>query len=239
MNFDLMLIEIKKYGLDILDIQLDEEVVKVGFNNETVSFIRLDNLKNDIFNALIVYETKNTMSKVNKADRDIKNFFDNYSIEDMRDLLKRGFDLSMYLPYMDDKFLNLLYCESLTDYLNSKYMKVDENMQNLSPLRKLNYMFSQLEENQINVVYYDKENKFFAVEKQGLNGVITVDNFIDNLETFIISIELFNSQDSCSLKEDEINSISINEMKELLKRGFNLGNYLSKLDIQFLKMLYI
>lgn len=114
-------------------------------------------------------------------------------------------------------------------------------MQNLSPLRKLNYMFSKLEENKINVVYYDKENKFFSVEKQGLNGLITVNDFMEDLETFLISIELFNSQDQndYSLKEIETNIVSINEIKELLKRGFDLSDYLSKLDIQFLKMLYV
>lgn len=103
-------------------------------------------------------------------------------------------------------------------------------------------MKKELVKNNITITVEDYVNNFFAVEKLGLSGVISFDNFEEDLNDFIISVELFGMKTTYDVNyinsnEFDFSKISENQIRDLMLDGFE-PNSLLVLDIKELDSLY-
>ena len=106
-----------------------------------------------------------------------------------------------------------------------------------SPLKRLKGYINQLEVNKVNIVSYDSENKFFSVEKNNICGLITCNNFNDDLEVFLSSVEIYKVNEN-ELENFSFNDLTLYQIRDLIIRGFDLSSYLSTLNYNQLKMIY-
>lgn len=103
-------------------------------------------------------------------------------------------------------------------------------------------MKKELVKNNITIKVEDYVNNFFAVEKLGLSGVISFDNFEEDLNDFIISVELFGMKTTYDVNyinsnEFDFSKISENQIRDLMLDGFELNGLLT-LDMHSLDGLY-